>query len=52
VNTGLLVFRATFLTVRILWRVYSEQLCNGGRDIDVVDFFQAAALEIRSGGGE
>ena len=38
--------------LRILWRIYSEQLCNGGRDIDVVDFFQTAALEVGPAGVE
>jgi hypothetical protein len=46
VKTWLLVSCANFFALRILWRVYSEELCDRRGDVDVVDFLEGSPREV------
>jgi len=41
-----------FFPLRIFWWFYFQQFRNGGRDVDIVNILQAAALEVWPGGIE
>ena len=49
-KTKLFVSGANFFALRILGRIYSEELGDGRSDIDVVNVFQGSSLEVRAGG--